>query len=177
MSETGLQPGQRLLEIGWLGALAETAVEFGAQTGVTLSREQLQWGMQRITQAGLQAQVDLRYQDYRDLATEHAAQPLMPLCPSRCSRLSGMNTGVLISRHYATASSPAATLACNPLPCAKTCLRAITHSTDFIQQFISRAVCCQRYGLRARGPTCRPDGGKEDALWQGLCRNAKTLAS
>jgi cyclopropane-fatty-acyl-phospholipid synthase len=88
LRETGLQPGQRLLEIGcgW-GALAQTAAtEFGAQvTGVTLSREQLDWGMQRINEAGLQEQVDLRYQDYRDLAKEHAAQPFDAIVSIICT--------------------------------------------------------------------------------------------
>jgi cyclopropane-fatty-acyl-phospholipid synthase len=56
LDEVRLQPGQRLLEIGcgW-GGLAETAArDFGARvTGVTLSREQLNWGQQRMRQSGL----------------------------------------------------------------------------------------------------------------------------
>jgi cyclopropane-fatty-acyl-phospholipid synthase len=57
-----------VLEIGcgW-GALAESAArDFGATvTGVTLSREQLAWGQQRLAAAGLPG--SLRYQDYRDV--------------------------------------------------------------------------------------------------------------
>ncbi len=57
-----------MLEIGcgW-GALAEAAArDFGATvTGVTLSREQLDWGRQRLARAGLAG--DLRFQDYRDI--------------------------------------------------------------------------------------------------------------
>ena len=68
LTECGVQPGQRVLEIGcgW-GALAEAAArEFGAEvTGVTLSREQLAWGQQRLADAGLAGA--LRYQDYRDI--------------------------------------------------------------------------------------------------------------
>ena len=68
--ECGLQPGQRLLEIGcgW-GALAEkAAAEFQADvTGVTLSTEQLSFAKERIEQAGLAQRVDLRLQDYRDI--------------------------------------------------------------------------------------------------------------
>nr|WP_255501345.1 cyclopropane-fatty-acyl-phospholipid synthase family protein [Mitsuaria sp. WAJ17] len=78
LREAGVAPGKRVLEIGcgW-GGLAELAArEFGAQVmGVTLSREQLQWGLQRIEAAGLDAQVDLRYQDYRDLPARHREQP------------------------------------------------------------------------------------------------------
>ena len=71
LRSVAVAPGQRLLEIGcgW-GALAEmAATERGAEVvGVTLSTEQLAYGQQRMTQAGVQQQVDLRLQDYRDIA-------------------------------------------------------------------------------------------------------------
>jgi cyclopropane-fatty-acyl-phospholipid synthase len=73
LAECNLQPGQRLLEIGcgW-GALAEiAAAEHDARvTGVTLSREQLAYAQQRLAQAGLADQADLRLQDYRDIVDE-----------------------------------------------------------------------------------------------------------
>jgi cyclopropane-fatty-acyl-phospholipid synthase len=62
----GVQPGQRLLEMGcgW-GAVAEAAVARGAWvTGLTLSSEQLEWAQARVPGA------DLRLQDYRDLRGE-----------------------------------------------------------------------------------------------------------
>ncbi|CAN5238599.1 cyclopropane-fatty-acyl-phospholipid synthase family protein [soil metagenome] len=69
LTECGVKPGDRVLEIGcgW-GALAECAARnFGATvTGVTLSREQLAWGQERLSKAGLRG--DLRYQDYRDIS-------------------------------------------------------------------------------------------------------------
>jgi cyclopropane-fatty-acyl-phospholipid synthase len=69
LRECDVQPGQRVLEIGcgW-GALAECAArDFGATvTGVTLSKEQLAWGQQRLKTAGLAG--ELRYQDYRDIS-------------------------------------------------------------------------------------------------------------
>ena len=69
LDECGVRAGDRVLEIGcgW-GALAECAArEFGASvSGVTLSREQLAWGQQRLADAGLAG--ELRYQDYRDIA-------------------------------------------------------------------------------------------------------------
>ena len=71
LRECELQPGQRVLEIGcgW-GALAETAAaEFGARVvGVTLSDEQLAFAQERIARHGLAERVDLRLQDYRDIA-------------------------------------------------------------------------------------------------------------
>lgn len=139
LRETGLQPGQRLLEIGcgW-GALAQTAAtEFDAQvSGVTLSREQLHWATQRITQAGLQTQVDLRYQDYRDLATEHAAQPFDAIVSIEMFEAVG-------HEYWRTYFQ---TLHDCLKPGGHACLQSITlredlfdrylHSSDFIQQFI-----------------------------------------
>ena len=70
LAECHFQPGDRVLEIGcgW-GGLAECAArDFGAQlTGVTLSAEQLAFGQQRLAGAGLAAQANLRFQDYRDI--------------------------------------------------------------------------------------------------------------
>jgi cyclopropane-fatty-acyl-phospholipid synthase len=71
LDECGVQPGQRLLEIGcgW-GGLAEYAARHrGAHvTGVTLSTEQLAYAQQRLRDAGLADSAELRLQDYRDLA-------------------------------------------------------------------------------------------------------------
>jgi cyclopropane-fatty-acyl-phospholipid synthase len=71
VADSGVQPGQRLLEIGcgW-GATALTAArEFGAQvTGVTLSTEQLAEARERVQAAGCTEQIELRLQDYRDIA-------------------------------------------------------------------------------------------------------------
>ncbi|BDI04171.1 SAM-dependent methyltransferase [Sphaerotilus microaerophilus] len=70
LTEAGVGPGSRVLEIGcgW-GAVAEVAArDLDAQlTGVTLSSEQLNWGQQRLARAGLAERADLRLQDYRDI--------------------------------------------------------------------------------------------------------------
>lgn len=66
----GAQPGERILEIGcgWAG-FAELAARRGLQvTGVTLSREQLDYGRRRLAAAGLTEQVELRLEDYRDIS-------------------------------------------------------------------------------------------------------------
>ncbi|SEK20611.1 SAM-dependent methyltransferase [Ectothiorhodospira marina] len=62
-------PGAHILEIGcgW-GGFAEYAARQGYRvTGVTLSREQLDYAQARLEAAGLADQVDLRLQDYRDV--------------------------------------------------------------------------------------------------------------
>lgn len=70
-----LTPGARVLEIGcgW-GGFAELAARSGAHvTGLTLSTEQLAFATQRLQDAGLSAQADLRLQDYRDTGGEFDA--------------------------------------------------------------------------------------------------------
>ena len=68
-----LRPGQRLLDIGcgW-GALAiRAAQQFGARcVGITLSDNQARLARERVAQAGLEQQVEIRLQDYRDLDGE-----------------------------------------------------------------------------------------------------------
>ncbi|SFN41523.1 cyclopropane-fatty-acyl-phospholipid synthase family protein [Variovorax sp. OV329] len=65
-----LQPGQQVLEIGcgW-GALAvDLAREQGVQvTGLTLSQRQLEHAQAEVARAGMQASVQLRLQDYREV--------------------------------------------------------------------------------------------------------------
>jgi cyclopropane-fatty-acyl-phospholipid synthase len=65
-----LRPGQTLLDIGcgW-GALAIRAAQrFGARcVGVTLSENQAHLARERIAQAGLAGQIEIRLQDYRDV--------------------------------------------------------------------------------------------------------------
>ena len=66
----GLQPGQRLLDVGcgW-GAMVRHAARRGVQAlGVTLSRQQAEWGQKAIVDAGLQHLAEIRYLDYRDVA-------------------------------------------------------------------------------------------------------------
>ena len=67
-----LKPGQRLLEIGcgW-GTLAIEAAKRGAEVvGLTLSTEQKAWAERKIAEPGLSDRIEIRLQDYRDIA-EH----------------------------------------------------------------------------------------------------------
>ncbi|MCC9164456.1 cyclopropane-fatty-acyl-phospholipid synthase family protein [Alcaligenes sp. MMA] len=139
LRETRLQPGQRLLEIGcgW-GALAQTAAtEFGAQvSGVTLSREQLHWATQRITQAGLQTQVDLRYQDYRDLAAEHAAQPFDAIVSIEMFEAVGHEYWRTYFQTLHDCLKPGGHACLQSITLREDLFERYLHSSDFIQQFI-----------------------------------------
>lgn len=67
----GLSPGTRLLDVGcgWGSLALHAAREHGARVvGVTLSREQADLARKRVAEAGLAEVVDIRLQDWRDLA-------------------------------------------------------------------------------------------------------------
>ncbi|HEU5034056.1 MAG TPA: cyclopropane-fatty-acyl-phospholipid synthase family protein [Mycobacteriales bacterium] len=72
-----LRPGARLLDVGcgWGALSVHAAKEYGAHvTGVTISREQLAFGQGRVAAEGLEHLVDLRLQDYRDVAISGPAE-------------------------------------------------------------------------------------------------------
>jgi cyclopropane-fatty-acyl-phospholipid synthase len=63
-----LQDGQRLLDLGcgWGGMVRHAAREYGVKAlGVTLSREQASWAMQKIKEEGLDHLAEVRHMDYR----------------------------------------------------------------------------------------------------------------
>ncbi|WIV97516.1 SAM-dependent methyltransferase [Kinneretia aquatilis] len=135
LEECQIGPGSRVLEIGcgW-GAVAETATrDFGAHlTGVTLSREQLAWAQERLAGAGLAAQADLRFQDYRDIA-----DPTFDAVVS-------IEMFEAVGREYWDGYFQ--TVAAKLKPGGRACIQTITirddlferyaHSSDFIQQYI-----------------------------------------
>ncbi len=66
----GLEPGQRLLEVGcgWGSMAIHAARHYGVDVvGITISENQAALARQRVADAGLSGQVDIRLLDYRDL--------------------------------------------------------------------------------------------------------------
>jgi cyclopropane-fatty-acyl-phospholipid synthase len=66
----GLQPGQRLLDVGsgWGGMVRHAAREYGVTAvGVTLSRNQADWARDAIAREGLSDRAEVRFGDYRDI--------------------------------------------------------------------------------------------------------------
>ncbi|MET8409046.1 cyclopropane-fatty-acyl-phospholipid synthase family protein [Streptomyces sp. NPDC005195] len=66
-----LRPGQRLLDVGcgWGSMAMHAAREHGASVvGVTLSQEQAAYARKRVADEGLTDRVEIRVQDYRDVA-------------------------------------------------------------------------------------------------------------
>ena len=67
----GLQPGQRLLDVGcgWGTMVMHAAQHYGVQVvGVTLSRQQAEYGQKRIAELGLSDVAEIRHDDYRNIS-------------------------------------------------------------------------------------------------------------
>ena len=65
----GVKPGDSVLEIGcgWGGFAETVARDYGATLhGITLSREQLKYGLDRLARQGLDKLATLHFEDYRD---------------------------------------------------------------------------------------------------------------
>jgi cyclopropane-fatty-acyl-phospholipid synthase len=69
----GLKPGMRLLDVGcgWGGMVRHAAKYYGVRViGVTLSRQQAEWGAKAVAEAGLSELAEIRHCDYRDVPEE-----------------------------------------------------------------------------------------------------------
>ncbi|GAA2685159.1 cyclopropane-fatty-acyl-phospholipid synthase family protein [Streptomyces lunalinharesii] len=67
----GLTEGQRLLDVGcgWGSMVLHAAREYGVRAvGITLSEEQATYARKRIADAGLADRIEIRVQDYREIA-------------------------------------------------------------------------------------------------------------
>ena len=67
----GLRPRQRLLDVGcgWGGMAIHAAREYGVKVlAVTLSAPQAAWAQEAVARHGLSSLVEVRHQDYRDVA-------------------------------------------------------------------------------------------------------------
>jgi cyclopropane-fatty-acyl-phospholipid synthase len=134
LDECGLQPGQRLLEIGcgW-GAVAEAAArERGAQVvGVTLSSEQLAWARERMAAAGVAERADLRLQDYRDIAD------------SPFDAVVSIEMFEAVGREYWPGFF--ATLRDKLKPGGRACIQTITIRDDLFERYVAGTDFIQQY--------------------------------
>ncbi|MCA1247316.1 cyclopropane-fatty-acyl-phospholipid synthase family protein [Massilia sp. MS-15] len=112
-----LRPGQTLLDIGcgWGALVLRAARHFGARcVGITLSENQAALARERVARAGLQEQIEIRLQDYRDLEGqferitsvgmfEHVGVQHLPAYFSRVNRL--LAPGGIVMNHGITTTN------------------------------------------------------------------------
>jgi cyclopropane-fatty-acyl-phospholipid synthase len=97
----GLQPGMRLLDVGcgWGGMVRHAVRHYGVSAlGVTLSRQQAEWGQKRLAEEGLLDVAEIRHADYRTVTetgfdavssiglTEHIGIRQIPSYAARLAR-------------------------------------------------------------------------------------------
>lgn len=112
-----LRPGQQLLDIGcgWGALVLRAAQQFGARcVGITLSENQALLARERVARAGLERQVEIRLQDYRDVGGafdritsvgmfEHVGVQHLPEYFSRVNRL--LAEGGVVMNHGITTTN------------------------------------------------------------------------
>jgi cyclopropane-fatty-acyl-phospholipid synthase len=137
---TGVQPGDRVLEIGcgW-GALAEAATcELGANiTGVTLSTEQLAFAQARMSRLGVAAQADLRLQDYRDISDA----PFDAICSIEMIEAVGQAYWPTYFQTVSRLLKPGGHACIQSITIDDALFDRYVKSTDFIQQYIFPGGC------------------------------------
>ena len=70
LTKIQIKPGQRLLDIGcgWGALVIRAAQKYGAHcVGITLSKQQYELARERVKAAGLEGQIEIRLEDYRDV--------------------------------------------------------------------------------------------------------------
>jgi cyclopropane-fatty-acyl-phospholipid synthase len=185
----GVQPGQRVLEIGcgW-GALAEKATtEFGASlVGVTLSTEQLAWARSRMERLGVAERADLRLQDYRDLARTDA--PFDAVCSIEMFEAVGREYWPTYFQTVARLLKPGGRACIQTIVIDDALFERYIEATDFIQQYIFPGGClpsprifraqAERAGLQVVDEFCfGPDYAQTLRLWREdfMARQAQVL--
>lgn len=138
LQEAGVQAGSRVLEVGcgW-GGVAERAAQKGAHlVGVTLSKEQLVWAQNRVEKAGLAAQCDLRYQDYRDLPAQYAQDPFDAIVSIEMFEAVGQSYWPGYFDMVKQCLKPGGSACIQTITIRDDLFERYAKSTDFIQQYI-----------------------------------------
>ena len=179
----GLQPGQRLLDVGcgW-GSMAPNAARRGVRViGVTLSREQADWGRQMIAQHGMHNLAEIRYQDYRNVTDSafdavsklRAGGRLLNHCITRPTNSGPSKRGLSsIDMCSRTANSP--DLAGSSPPCRTTAWTSVI--PDNLREHYALTLREWSTNLREHWNACVGEVGVGTARVWGLHMAASRLA-
>ena len=167
-SRAGIQPGDRVLEIGcgW-GAMAEYAArELGCTvTAVTISKEQHDYVVHRIQNAGLDDRVEVLLSDFRDIKGEYDRVISIEMIES-VDESSWADLFDVISRSLVPGGSAA--------------LQAITIDHDLHTQMIGRDEFIRAYifpgGALPSTKILRRLGDGADLQWVGLSTHGTSYA-
>jgi cyclopropane-fatty-acyl-phospholipid synthase len=133
LDAAGVRRGARVLEIGtgW-GELALRAAQRGAHvTSVTISREQAALARQRVADAGLEALVDIRIEDYRDVTGQYDAVLSVEMIEAVGERWWPTYFSTLEQR-----LAPGGRIGLQSILMAHDCLKATRHSWTWIHKYI-----------------------------------------
>lgn len=140
-----LQPGEHIVEIGagWGGFALHAAQRYGCKvTTTTISQEQYRLARERVSQAGLDGQIEVLFSDYRDLTGSYDKLVSIEMIEAighqyfdtyfaQCSRLLKPHGAMLLQ---------AITIADQRYESAK-------RSVDFIQRYIFPGSCLPSVGV------------------------------
>lgn len=118
LTKIKVRPGDALLDIGcgWGALVLRAAEKFGAKcVGITLSEKQFALATERVKQAGLENQIEIRLEDYRDIKGqfdritsvgmfEHVGRKNLPMYFRRIHDL--LKDGGMAMNHGITATDP-----------------------------------------------------------------------
>ena len=152
--------GQTVLEIGcgW-GGFAERAAQRGLNVvGITLSDAQLEWAQNRIANAGLSQQVELKLQDYRDVQGQFDH-----IVSIEMFEAVGLRHWPEYFSTLARCLKPGGRIVVQTIDINDQHFDSYRHGTDFIQQYIFPGgmlpsparftLECQRAGLQIKDAT------------------------
>lgn len=130
-----LRPGMRMLDVGcgWGSLAIHAAREHGVEVvGVTLSDEQRALALHRVADAGLDGQIEIRLQDYRDVADG----PFDAIASVGMSEHVGRDELTGYTSHLAELVRPGGRVLNHAIAAVRPLQRARRRSPSFIERYI-----------------------------------------
>jgi cyclopropane-fatty-acyl-phospholipid synthase len=183
-----LEPGMRLLDVGcgWGSLVLHAAASYGVQAvGVTISPEQADLARRRVAKAGLEDRVEIRLQDYREVAdgpydavasvgmAEHVGRAQLPVYSGALHGLLAPDGRLL---NHAIAQGPDAGPETSE---SRSFLSRYVFPDGELQPLAEHVGFLERAGFEVRDVeglrehyalTCRAWAARLEARWEEACR-------